>query len=98
VTITPEDLARIARLAELDIGEADLTRLAGELDGIVAYVGQLTSLAASDDRPAAGHPEGVALRDDRVDPIPLDRPPADFAPEFQDGFFLVPRLPAMDGG
>ncbi len=98
MTITPDDLARIARLAELDVAEADLARLAGELDGIVAYVGQLTSLAESDGQPAAGPPEGVVLRDDRVDPIPLDRPPADFAPEFQDGFFLVARLPAIDGG
>lgn len=97
MTISPDDLVRIARLAELDIAEADLRRLAGELEGIVSYVGQLTSLASADP-PAAGDPVGVVLRQDRVDPIPLDRAPADFAPEFQDRFFLVPRLPAMDGG
>jgi hypothetical protein len=30
------------------------------------------------------------------DPVPLARPPASFAPEFRDGFFLVPRHGAME--
>jgi hypothetical protein len=31
-----------------------------------------------------------------VNPIPLARPPAALAPEFADGFFLVPRHGAME--
>ena len=90
-------MARIARLAELEVAAGDVDRLTAQLDGIVAYVGQLATL---------GDPGGVAttvparatvLREDRVDPIPLSRPLADLAPEFRDGFFLVPRLPGMDG-
>ncbi len=37
-------------------------------------------------------PERVALRKDVVDPIPMVRGPADMAPEFIDGFFVVPKL------
>ena len=97
MTITAEDLARLARLAELDVPTGEAERLARQLDGIVAYVGQLGTLGGSPAAPAGGI-EGATLREDRIDPILLDRPPADIAPEFRDGFFLVPRLPAMDGG
>ncbi len=97
MTITAEDLARLARLAELDVPTGEAERLARQLDGIVAYVGQLETLGGSPAAPAGGI-EGATLREDRIDPILLDRPPADIAPEFRDGFFLVPRLPAMDGG
>jgi Asp-tRNA(Asn)/Glu-tRNA(Gln) amidotransferase C subunit len=36
------------------------------------------------------------LREDVPGPVPLARPPAEFAPEFADGFFLVPRHGAME--
>ena len=76
----------------------DVDRLTAQLDGIVAYVGQLATLG-DPGRAATTVLGGPAvLREDRVDPIPLARPPADLAPEFRDGFFLVPRLPGMDGG
>jgi hypothetical protein len=41
-------------------------------------------------------PGEVTLREDLPGPVPLARPPADFAPEFADGFFLVPRHGAME--
>jgi Asp-tRNA(Asn)/Glu-tRNA(Gln) amidotransferase C subunit len=36
------------------------------------------------------------LREDVVGPDRLARDPAAFAPEFRDGFFLVPRHGAME--
>jgi hypothetical protein len=30
-----------------------------------------------------------------VNPVPLDRGPAEFAPAFHQGFFVVPRLGGM---
>ena len=96
MTITPDDLTRIARLAELEVASADRERLAAQLDGIVGYVGQLADLAT--DLPTPGSaPTGAVLREDRVDRIPLAFGVETLAPEYQDGFFLVPRLPAMDG-
>lgn len=97
MTITPDDLARIARLAELDVAPTDQVRLAGQLDAIVGYVGQLAELA--EDAPArdAQTAAGAVLRDDTIDRIQLAHDVEAMAPEFRDGFFVVPRLPAMDG-
>jgi len=38
----------------------------------------------------------VEQREDVEAPMPLARPPAAMAPEFADGFFLVPRHGAME--
>jgi aspartyl-tRNA(Asn)/glutamyl-tRNA(Gln) amidotransferase subunit C len=99
MSITPGDLLRVARLAELEVAEADAARLAGELDRIVTYVGQLQALGQEGQDAREGFhpgPERVALRPDQVGSVPLVRPPEAIAPEFADGFFLVPRLPAME--
>jgi Asp-tRNA(Asn)/Glu-tRNA(Gln) amidotransferase C subunit len=71
--------------------------LAEQLGRIVEYVAQLNEVPAGEQAPPylAG-PEKVALRPDEVAPVPLARPPADFAPEFTQGFFVVPRLGAME--
>jgi Asp-tRNA(Asn)/Glu-tRNA(Gln) amidotransferase C subunit len=41
-------------------------------------------------------PEIVALREDVEAAVPLARPPSAMAPEFKEGFFLVPRHEAME--
>jgi hypothetical protein len=41
-------------------------------------------------------PQSVTLRPDEAGAVPLARPPAVLAPEFVDGFFLVPRHGAME--
>ena len=68
-----------------------------QLNRIVDYVAQLEQVpgdAAAE--PFLPGPHAVALREDTPAPVPLRHPPADFAPEFVDGFFLVPRHGAMD--
>lgn len=92
-----DDVLHIARLAELAVDEADLPELVQQLDNIVAYVAQLESLPAEPGT-TAFHPgpEAVAWREDTVRPVPLAIPPARLAPEFRDGFFVVPRLAAME--
>lgn len=95
MTIGPEDVRRVAALAQLDVTDAELPSLTAQLDAIVAYVGHL-----GDGRAGATPDAEVApsvLRPDVVSPTPLDRPLDTFAPEMQDGFFLVPRLTSMDG-
>jgi aspartyl-tRNA(Asn)/glutamyl-tRNA(Gln) amidotransferase subunit C len=97
VSITAEDVRHIAKLAELDLVEAELPKLTAQLDAILDYVSQLTALG---DAPSAGDagigPAAAPLRADVVRPISLARPLEELAPEFRDGFFLVPRLAAMD--
>jgi aspartyl-tRNA(Asn)/glutamyl-tRNA(Gln) amidotransferase subunit C len=97
MSIGRDDVLHVAKLAELAVPEAELERLVSQLNRIVDYVAQLDRLPAErmDDAFLPG-PASVALREDVPGPVPLARPPADLAPEFADGFFLVPRHGAME--
>ena len=98
MSIRKEDVLHVAKLAELDVSEADLKTLAEQLGRIVDFVAQLNEVPSGEQAPPflAGPPE-VALRADEVRPAALRRGPAEFAPEFRQGFFVVPRLGAMEG-
>ena len=90
-------MLHVARLAELAVREEELDRLVEQLNRIVDYVAQLDQVPA--DRMAAPFlpgPQQLALREDVPGPVPLARSPAQLAPEFRDGFFLVPRHGAME--
>jgi aspartyl-tRNA(Asn)/glutamyl-tRNA(Gln) amidotransferase subunit C len=98
MSIRREDVLHVARLAELDVAEADLPKLVDQMGGIVAFVEQLNEVPAGEQAPPflAG-PDRAPLREDKVDPIPLVRPPSAIAPDFTQGLFAVPRLGAMEG-
>jgi aspartyl-tRNA(Asn)/glutamyl-tRNA(Gln) amidotransferase subunit C len=99
MSIRPEEVRHVARLAELAVAEEELDRLVAQLNRIVDYVAQLDRLPADEPvEPFLPGPRAVALRDDVPGPVPLARPPAELAPEFRDGFFLVPRHAAMEDG
>jgi len=95
--IGSEQVRHVARLAELAVSDDEFPRLVEQMGRIVEYVAQLDELPAGPDRSAflAG-PESVRLREDEVRPTPLARTPAQMAPEFVDGLFVVPRLGAME--
>jgi aspartyl-tRNA(Asn)/glutamyl-tRNA(Gln) amidotransferase subunit C len=97
MTIGRDDVIHVAKLAELAVKDEDLTRLVDQLNRIVDYVAQLDQVPgdATSDLFLPG-PEEVALRADVPGSVPLGRPPAAMAPEFADGFFLVPRHGAME--
>lgn len=97
MSIGRDDVIHVAKLAELAVNDEDLARLVDQLNRIVGYVAQLEE--ASDEGGAdlfLPGPDRVALRDDVPGSVPLARPPAELAPEFADGFFLVPRHGAME--
>jgi aspartyl-tRNA(Asn)/glutamyl-tRNA(Gln) amidotransferase subunit C len=98
MSIGRDEVLHVARLAELAVDDADLDRLVEQLNRIVDYVAQLESAPA--DAGAERLPPGppaARLREAVPGPVPLARPPAAFAPEFDEGFFLVPRHGAMEG-
>lgn len=97
MTIARDEVARVAALAELSVAEEDLPRLAEQFNRILDFVAQLESVAvpADEPRPVAG-PSQAVLRPDVVSSVPLARPPAELAPEFAHGFFLVPRRGTME--
>lgn len=95
--ISPDEVLKVARLAELAVAEADLPTLVRQFNDIVGYVAQLDALPAEDDvTPFVPGPVAVRWREDVVAPEPLALPPAALAPAFRDGFFVVPRLASME--
>ena len=97
MSIGPDDVRHVARLAELAVPEDEIARLVSQLNRIVDYVAQLDRLPAGRrDEAFLPGPPSVLLREDVPDSVPLARLPAELAPEFADGFFLVPRHGAME--
>jgi aspartyl-tRNA(Asn)/glutamyl-tRNA(Gln) amidotransferase subunit C len=97
MSIGRDEVLHVAKLAELAVREAELDRLVDQMNRIVGYVAQLDRVPA--DRMAEPYqpgPSSVSLRDDIEGAVPLARPPSALAPEFVDGFFLVPRHGAME--
>ena len=91
------DVLHVAKLAELAVPESELQRLVDQMNRIVDYVASLNEVPA--DRiaePFIAGPRSVRLREDVEGEAQLARRPADMAPEFRDGFFLVPRHGAME--
>jgi aspartyl-tRNA(Asn)/glutamyl-tRNA(Gln) amidotransferase subunit C len=97
MSIGRDEVLHVAKLAELAVREEDLARLVGQLNRIVDYVAQLNEVPT--DRMAEPFLPGspaVTLREDVPGADALARSPAELAPEFKDGFFLVPRHGAME--
>lgn len=92
-----DEVMRVARLVELGVPEESVDRLAQDIGRIVEYVSQLTEVELPQDGlEFIPGPQETPLREDRVRPDALGSSPREMAPEFVDGFFVVPRLEAMD--
>jgi aspartyl-tRNA(Asn)/glutamyl-tRNA(Gln) amidotransferase subunit C len=97
MSVTHDDVRKIARLAELDVSDDALPLLAEQMSRILEYVAQINAVPASEGvKPFVPGPDAVRFRPDEVRPAPLARGPADLAPAFKDGLFLVPKLGAFD--
>jgi len=98
MSITPEEIERIAELASLAIDTRNLPELSSQIADILEYVAQIDSVvedkAAEAFRPG---PAATPLADDTVNPVPLNRSPESIAPEFRHGLFIVPQLGALGG-
>jgi len=97
MSVTHDEVRKIARLAELDVSDEALPLLAEQMSRILEYVAQINAVAASEGvKPFVPGPDAVRFRPDEVKPAPLAFGPAELAPAFKDGFFLVPKLGAFD--
>jgi aspartyl-tRNA(Asn)/glutamyl-tRNA(Gln) amidotransferase subunit C len=96
--VTREEVLAVARLARLVLEAGELNRMTGELNGILAHVGELRDVPI-DGVPAfmvggAGDP---LVRSDLAGADPMHREPATIAPAWSEGFFTVPRVAAHGG-
>jgi aspartyl-tRNA(Asn)/glutamyl-tRNA(Gln) amidotransferase subunit C len=81
---------RIAELAHLEFDDPGLERMAAEMTGILTYIDQLREVDV----------EGFEERDATVTPFREDEPRPSLdreavarnAPEWRDGFFVVPKV------
>jgi aspartyl-tRNA(Asn)/glutamyl-tRNA(Gln) amidotransferase subunit C len=97
MSVTHDDVLKIARLAELEVSEEALPLLAEQMSRILDYVRQIDTVPASEGlRPFVPGPDAVRFRPDEVKPWPLAFGPEKLAPAFKDGFFLVPKLGAFE--
>jgi aspartyl-tRNA(Asn)/glutamyl-tRNA(Gln) amidotransferase subunit C len=91
--VTPDEVRRIAHLAELQVDDEAVPALAEQMSRILDYVAQLSAVQPGNgQRPFVPGPDALRLRADEVKPVPLAFGPAKLAPAFRDGFIIVPRL------
>ena len=96
MSVTRQDIEKIAALAELGVDDAAAAELQRQLTRILEYVAQLSEV--TDDATSAVDERAVRLRRDVVESDPLSRTPQEIAPAFEDGLFTVPRLGELDRG
>jgi len=93
MSVTREEVLRIAQLAELDVAEDQLPVLAEQMSRILDYVAQLSAVPANGAlKVFVPGPDAIRFRPDEVNPPPLAFGPEEFAPAFKEGFFVVPKL------
>jgi aspartyl-tRNA(Asn)/glutamyl-tRNA(Gln) amidotransferase subunit C len=96
MSVSLDDVRRIAALARLTVDDDRATALTAQLNGILAHMDVLQQVPALDHDPVDDLP-GMPLAPDAGPPVPLTRSPAAIAPAWRDGFFLVPRLATHTG-
>ena len=93
MAITRDEVKRIAELARLEIPEAKLERLAGELSKVLDFAATLNRLDLAGLEPSQFAPGDAPLREDAVNGRRLSREAAlAAAPDREDGFFRVPPV------
>ncbi|MEE1620010.1 Asp-tRNA(Asn)/Glu-tRNA(Gln) amidotransferase subunit GatC [Zafaria sp. Z1313] len=94
--ISREDVAHLARLAHLEMTDAELEKMTGELGIIVDAIASVSE-AAGDDVPATSHPIPLrnVLREDVVGETLTAEQALLNAPDADGGRFKVPAI--LDG-
>ncbi|MFM8531022.1 MAG: Asp-tRNA(Asn)/Glu-tRNA(Gln) amidotransferase subunit GatC [Ilumatobacteraceae bacterium] len=96
--ITPAAVSKVARLARLDLAEADLARFAEQLAGMLAHFADIDALDLSTVEPMTQpYPLVNVMRDDVVG-TSLDRDEVlAAAPAAEEGRFRVPPIVGLEG-
>lgn len=90
MSISSDDVRHIARLARLELSDEEVERFRRELSTILGYVEQLETLdAGSAAEPAA---PDQPPRPDIVEEWDDVRALHEAAPDFEDGYYRVPRV------
>ena len=96
MSIDRRDIARIADLARLDVAEDELDALARECRAILEHFEILREAELSQTPDVEGGADAHGPPGERAGPDPLQLPLDQIAPAWVEGFFVLPRLPALD--
>ncbi|MEZ5985588.1 MAG: Asp-tRNA(Asn)/Glu-tRNA(Gln) amidotransferase subunit GatC [Hyphomonas sp.] len=92
MSVTKDDVRKVARLSRIAVDEAHLEELAGELNGILGWIDQLNEVDVSDVEPLTSVVETtLPMRDDVVTDGNIQDQVLANAPRTEDGFFVVPK-------
>ena len=88
-----EQVRAIARLARIEVAEAEEAALAAQLNGILAMVEQMQGVDTRGVEPMS-HPQEVRqrMREDSVTETDQREPFQSIAPQVEDGLYLVPQV------
>ncbi len=97
--ITPEVFNRLVQLAALELNDSQAEYLRRELNKQLASIRELEAIKLEESLPAASHgvpypPEHKpALREDEWETCPEAKAITAQAPQFEDGYIIVPDIP-----
>jgi aspartyl-tRNA(Asn)/glutamyl-tRNA(Gln) amidotransferase subunit C len=95
--ISRREVEQIASLARLDLRGGELDGLAHDLGSILEHMEALVDVDVGGTQPMEGVSEHTApFREDNPGADPLRLPLERIAPAMEEGFFVVPRLAALD--
>ena len=91
-----QEIERIAALARIRLGSDEAAQLADDCRSILDYFESIRELDGLEAEPAETLERPAPSRDDVIDANPLTLAPGDLAPAWRGGYFVLPRLPALD--
>lgn len=91
--ISPEEVAKVAKLARLDLSQEKIGQYAEQLDGILGYMDKLAELDTADVEPMYTPVDQVSVMRDDVARKDFAREDIlKNAPQTDGAFFIVPRI------
>lgn len=93
MSLTPEQVRRIAHLARIEANDAEIASTLGHLNGIFALIEEMQAVDTAGVEPMA-HAQDVAqrLRPDAVTETDLRAAYQAVAPDVEAGLYLVPKV------
>ncbi len=93
MSLTPEDILKIAHLARLEVPEEESSDYARELSAILDFVEQMNEADTRDILPLS-HPQDATLRmrEDKINESDQREYYQSLAPETEGGHYLVPKV------
>jgi aspartyl-tRNA(Asn)/glutamyl-tRNA(Gln) amidotransferase subunit C len=93
MSVDDKTVRRVARLARLKVAEADVPKLAGELNSILSFVEQLNEVNVEGVAPLTSVVnQAMKMRDDVVTDGNYPKDVTKNAPASEDDFFMVPKV------